>query len=121
MRTLKMLISELVQGPIGDDKVHRRFDFFDLTIVILICINAVMVIAETFTLPDRVERVFKVVEIISIIVFSVEYLLRIWTADVLYPEIPAWRARLRYLVSFMAVIDLLAILPFYLPFLIVDF
>ena len=54
----------------------------------------------------------------SIIVFTAEYLLRIWTADLLYPSLPPWRARLTYMKSAMALVDLLAILPFYLPMLL---
>ena len=55
---------------------------------------------------------------ITVIVFTIEYILRIWTADLLYPE--AKRPRIRYIFSLMAVIDLLAILPFYLPFISAD-
>jgi voltage-gated potassium channel len=55
-------------------------------------------------------------EYFSIVIFTVEYLLRVWTAPLKFPNsnIPC----LRYIVSFMAVIDLCAILPFYLPFVI---
>lgn len=50
--------------------------------------------------------------------FTIEYLLRIWTADLLFSE--SKRPRLKYIFSFMAIIDLLAILPFYLPFISAD-
>jgi voltage-gated potassium channel len=45
-------------------------------------------------------------------------MLRVWTADKLFPHLIARRARLKYMFSFMAIIDLLAILPFYAPFII---
>ena len=57
-------------------------------------------------------------EVISVSVFSVEYLLRIWTADLLYPS--ARHPRLKYVFSLMALVDLAAILPFFLPFISVD-
>ena len=55
------------------------------------------------------------IELISLIVFSAEYLLRIWTADLLYPGCGYFRALVKYIFSPMALIDLLAILPVYLP------
>ena len=56
---------------------------------------------------------FNVSEIITILIFSVEYLLRIWTADYLYPQKSSAEARLSFLVSFDGIIDLLTILPFF--------
>ena len=43
--------------------------------------------------------------------------LRIWTANLLYPELGPVRARIRYITSPMAIIDLISILPVILPFL----
>ena len=55
---------------------------------------------------------------ITIIVFTVEYIMRLWVSSLSYPDISPLSARIKYAFSFMAIIDLLAILPFYLPFLI---
>jgi voltage-gated potassium channel len=59
---------------------------------------------------------FHAFEVVTVVVFSVEYLLRLWSCV----ESPRFSARvvgrLRYAASPLAVIDLLAILPFYLPF-----
>ena len=49
--------------------------------------------------------------IASDILFACEYLLRLWTADYIYPELPPVRARLRYMVSLFGIIDLLSFLP----------
>ncbi len=70
------------------------------------------------TLAAKYASVFSAFELFSVAMFTLEYAARIWTADLLFPQ--AKHSRLRYLLSFMAVIDLLAILPFYLPFLSVD-
>ena len=90
----------------------------DIVIIGLIVLNIGMVIAETFDLPKNVKSVFSVLEIVSVSVFTVEYALRVWTADLLRPELPPAKARLRYIFSFMALMDLLAILPFYVPYII---
>ncbi len=91
---------------------------FDTTIITLIIINVASVIIDTFNVPATVTKVLSYIEIISVIIFTIEYALRIWTADLLRPEMSPIKARIRYIFSFMAIIDLLAILPFYLPFLI---
>lgn len=101
-----------------DDENDLASNIFDGCIITLIIINVSIVIAQTFSLPKKVLRVFDVIEVISVIVFTIEYLIRLWTSDLMYSSLSPVRARLKYIFSFMAVIDLLAILPFYLPFLI---
>lgn len=91
---------------------------FNLTIVILILLTSATVVASTFDIPLYWKILFSKIELAAIIIFTVEYLLRAWTADLLYPELSPIKARLKYIFSFMALIDLLAILPFYLLFLV---
>jgi voltage-gated potassium channel len=57
---------------------------------------------------------FDYFEIFSVAVFSVEYVLRLWACTEHAQYARPIAGRLRYMVSFMAIIDLLAILPFYL-------
>jgi adenylate cyclase len=59
---------------------------------------------------------FKIIEIISVSIFSVEYLLRLWTAKFKFPDVSF--PHLRFVISFLGITDLLAILPFFLPFII---
>ena len=47
----------------------------------------------------------------SVLIFCIEYALRIWTADYLYPEKTPGRARFCFLISFDGVVDLLTIIP----------
>ena len=61
---------------------------------------------------------FKWIEVVSVIIFTIEYLLRVWTAPYLFPDKTKLKATIKYIFSFMALIDLLAILPFYFPFFI---
>ena len=92
---------------------------FEVFIIALILVSVVLIIVDTFPdIPDSVRRVFDYVEIFSIAVFTVEYLLRLFTADYLYQDLPAAKARRKYVFSFMAIIDFMAILPFYIPFLL---
>ena len=103
------------KGSDGD----RASKLFDCVIMILIAVSIVSIVLESFdTLATRYRAALSVLEAVCVAVFSIEYLLRIWTADLLYPE--SRHPRLRYMLSPMALIDLLAILPFYLPFFRVD-
>jgi voltage-gated potassium channel len=74
----------------------------------------VTIIAESFDgLEGSVVLFLRIFEYLSVAVFTLEYLTRLWTADYRFPE--SKHPYLKYLLSPMAVMDLLAIAPFYLP------
>jgi len=82
----------------------------------LIVVNLAFVLIDT--LHDRPEGLIdasRIVEVVSVIIFTIDYVLRIWTASARYAGLGPVKSRLRYVVSGMAIIDLLSILPFYLP------
>ncbi|WP_240796840.1 ion transporter [Terasakiella sp. SH-1] len=94
---------------------------FDILIVNLITLNVLAVILESVaSLRTRWADEFYYFEVFSVAIFSVELACRIWTA-VEKPQDkfhhPLW-GRLRYLLTPTALIDMIAILPFYLSFLI---
>ncbi|MHA1545654.1 MAG: ion transporter, partial [Alphaproteobacteria bacterium] len=87
------------------------------TLVLMISLNVVAVVLQTVDPIARANaRLFLAIEIVSIMVFTVEYALRVWVADLQIPlrHLTPWRARLKYMMQPGAIIDLLAILPFYL-------
>ncbi|MBJ6366834.1 ion transporter [Snuella sedimenti] len=89
---------------INDNKLSRYFSIF---IQFLILLSVVAFSIET--LPDlepQTRALLKYIEWFSVIVFTLEYFLRIYVAD----------SKLRFVFSFFGIIDLLAILPFYLAF-----
>lgn len=114
-KTIKRRVFAVIQPSGSHGKAATVFDW---TIITLIFVNVLLVILDTFSgIPGSVRRVFSAVEVVTIVIFTAEYFLRLWTADFLYPDAGRVKARLRYALSFMAVIDLLSILPFYLPFI----
>ena len=107
---MKRNIFNIIQ--IGD-KSNRPSRIFDVFITVVILTNIVITFLQTFDSLNFLYGFFNVSEIITILIFSVEYLLRIWTADYLYPQKSSAEARLSFLVSFDGIIDLLTILPFF--------
>ncbi|MDR1188158.1 MAG: ion transporter [Bifidobacteriaceae bacterium] len=92
---------------------------FDAAMSALIVVNVVFVLVDTVaSRPHWLIIASNAVEVVSVAIFTIEYVLRLWTADLRYPDSRPGRARLRYVASGMAIIDLLSILPFYLPMLI---
>lgn len=86
----------------------------------LIILNVISLIVGSYKEIREMEtRLLDYFEIFSVVVFTVEYLLRLWTADLdeRY-EGGSFRKRIRFVFSTYGLIDLIAILPFYLPLIL---
>lgn len=105
-------IYEIVQPDDSNSMLSRLFDWL---ITALIMASVIIVFATTFNLPRRTLEALSLAEGIASVVFTIEYALRILTADFLYPESGKFKARIKYVFSPMAIVDLVAILPFWLP------
>lgn len=119
----------------GSDTLHRR-TFYLLegegqeqgigpwirrAIVLLILLNVAAVILETHPpFAESYGHYFSAFEVFSIAVFTIEYVVRLWVAPYhsQFEGWPDWKARVRYAFSVMALVDLIAILPFYLGFFV---
>lgn len=106
--SLKKKIFNIIQ--IGD-KSNRISRVFDIFITITIVLNILVTFAQTFDELSRITMGLKAIEYVTLGIFCVEYVLRIWTAEYLYPNIGRRQAKLRFLISFDGVIDLLTIVP----------
>ncbi len=95
--------------------------YFDPFIMGLIFLNVAAVVLETIDwLYLRYAFIFNAFDVFSVAVFTVEYLLRVWSCTA-NPEFQdSVRGRLRFMVTPLALIDLMAVLPFYLPFVFPD-
>lgn len=113
---MKRRIFDIISKAESGDRASR---IFDVGIMSLIILSVISITLQSFDdLAEKYNTLFSIFETVTVFVFTVEYLLRIWTADILFPN--EKHPRIRYLISFMAIIDLLAILPFYLPFFSAD-
>ncbi len=106
----KKRIFDVIQIGNKEDLPSRAFDIFISAVIIL---NILVMFLETFRELSDFQNIFKVIEYVTIIIFCIEYALRIWTADLLYPRRKKFRSVLRFILSFDGIVDLLTILPFF--------
>ena len=114
--TLRRRTYELLSTGPGANGAGRAVD---LLLIALISASVIAVILESIsTVEARYSGAFYWFEVVTVAVFTIEYLARVWCSveaeDVRTTSQGATAARLRFAMSFHAIIDLLAILPFYL-------
>ena len=93
----------------------------DTFLVVLIITNVAAVILETVaSLRTAYGQFFFGFELFSVAVFTVEYLVRLWVCVEERTDTKAipWTTRIKYVLTPYALIDLFAILPFYLSFFV---
>lgn len=114
---IKKRTYEIIEKAQNNDKASK---YFDLLILILIVSNTIAIVLESFNLLYTMYSTqFKLFEMFSVAVFSIEYILRIWTSELGFPSKKGKPGSIiKYIFSPMAIIDLLAILPFYIPMII---
>lgn len=108
----KKKVHVLLHPELGDSKWDKALNAF---IIVLIILNVTAVMLETVpSIHEPHKEFFRVFDLVSVIIFTIEYVLRVWSSnhDPRYKH--SIHGRLRYMMSTDALIDLLAILPFYL-------
>ena len=110
-----------VYGILENAAAERKGRLLNSLLIGLILANvAAIVMSSVAEIGERYADLFELFEWFSVLVFTLEYLTRVWAAverdDGHYRE-PV-RGRIRYMLSPLALVDLLAILPFYLAFLV---
>jgi voltage-gated potassium channel len=111
--TLKERLYNLIRDDDENDLISTIIDSF---IIFLIVVNMVLVVLDTFEMPQWYLEIAFTVEAFTVAIFTIEYLARLWTSTLMYPKLSSFKARVKYVFSFMALIDLIAIIPFYIPF-----
>ena len=112
MSKYKKRIYDIMQlGYVGDTP-SKAFDIF---IAICVILNLFVTLFSTYDESLPYKKILFAIESITIIIFTIEYFLRIWTAEYMFPKKTPHQARWAYILSFFGIIDFLTILPFYLP------
>lgn len=110
MISKKKKLFDIIQIGRRDDIPSR---IFDIAIVINIILNISVLFLDTFSELEKLFPLFEVIELITIIFFCIEYLLRIYTSEFLYSNCSKGKAALKFILSFDGIVDLLTILPFF--------
>ncbi|MCU0639183.1 MAG: ion transporter, partial [Candidatus Krumholzibacteria bacterium] len=109
---------EILDFTRRDDRASRRFATVMLALIFL---NVIAVVAGSVRdVEARWGAFLHLFEVVSVVVFTIEYFGRLWacTADERFRGGVAGRVRFAF--QGMSMVDLLSILPFYLPFVHAD-
>ena len=114
------LRSIIYQGLQPSNKKDSGY-YIDLFIIGMIILSILEIILESEkSLQLKYGSLFNNFEIFSVIVFSFEYILRLWSCVESKQYRHPIKGRLKFMFTGIALVDLLAILPFYLPFIGID-
>ncbi|WP_428025791.1 ion transporter [Arcobacter sp.] len=108
---LKKELHEILEKP----NTHKYGMFVQVIIYINIFVSILVLFLETEESLQPYKNMFDMINMISIIIFTVEYISRLYSINYLNN-----RKRLRYMFTPFMIIDLLVLLPFYLSFLNID-
>ncbi len=114
-RTLKHRIYEILESSNSDD-ILSQLDDWGVTLLVILDVSAFILETSKYVLYNL--NIFIVdIELISVFFFTILYVLQLWscTSEHRYTH-PLW-GRVKYALTPLAVIDLLAIFPFYLMLL----
>ena len=114
------MIKEKIFRVVEKGSHGQRFNLiFDYVIMTLILLSVISIIIESVPeINTEYNRLIRGFNVFTIVVFTIEYLLRLYVSDLTHPSSNRIKSALRFMFSAYGLIDLLAILPFYLPMLI---
>lgn len=113
---MKQKIYHLVEKGSHGSRFNLMFDYF---IIFLIICNVVALALDTLNgLSSQFRSTLSIFEVFSIGVFTLEFILRLYVSDITHPAKNKTTSALKFIFSPYGIIDLLAILPFYIPFVI---
>ncbi len=104
----KKRIFDIIQIGNTGDLPSKAFDRF---LALVIVLNILVTFLMTFSSLEQYFPLYKTIEIVTTVIFIAEYLLRIWTADYLHPDLSYKKAVLKFMTSADGIIMLLTIIP----------
>ena len=113
VEVVKARVFKLLEFDLTEDRTGKAVDWFLITLIVL---NIVVVILETEArIAARYADALRAFEVFSVAVFTLEYVLRLWSCTVNSQFKHPIQGRIKFALTPLALVDLLVILPFYLP------
>lgn len=113
---IKEKIYRLIEKDSHGQRINRLFGYFIMSLILL---SVISIILESIPkISNDYGEILRKFNLISIVVFSIEYLMRLYVSDLTHLSTNRIKSAFRFIFSASGLIDLLAILPFYLPMLI---
>lgn len=111
----KRRVYTIIQVGNLDDIPSRIYDFSLMGAILL---NIFIAVFDTFPQAVPYRSVLQILEFFTVIYFTIDYALRIWTSDLYFENLhlPPKKARLKYIFSFMGLINFLSCVPYFIPF-----
>lgn len=97
----------------SDLRTKQWENYPDYVIIGLIILSTLSVFISTFNVGPVCEKVLSVVDIVTVIAFTVEVTLRIWAADAIDEKYKGFWGRVRYCFTFYGMVDVLSTYTFY--------
>lgn len=105
---------ELIEIGSNYDAWCWGYDFFNTFTILL---NLTVSIMYTFdNMEMKYGPLLLTLERLTVAFFAIDFLLRVFTAKYLYPDVSEPRAVWKYLTSFSGIVDMLSFIPYYMPF-----
>ena len=105
---------EIIEIGSNYDAVCWGYDFFNTFTIIL---NLAVSIMYTFdTMELKYGPILLLIERLTVGFFALDFILRLYTAKYLYPDVSEPRAVSKYIFSFSGIVDILSFVPYYMPF-----
>ena len=97
----------------SDLRTKQWENYADYAIIGLIILSTVSIFISTFDVSPVCQRILHIIDLVTVVIFTIEVTLRIWAADKLDPKYKGFWGRVRYCCSFYGLIDILSTYTFY--------
>lgn len=103
----------MVSVGVVDDFINTFYDIISTAALIL---NLTVTVLNTYEyMRTNYGYILEGIEAATVGFFALDYILRLYTANLLYPNHDELRSAIKYMLSFSGIVDLWSFLPYYLP------
>ena len=110
---LRRRLFKMVSVGVVDDFINTFYDIISTAALIL---NLTVTVLNTYEyMRTNYGYILEGIEAATVGFFALDYILRLYTANLLYPNHDELRSAIKYMLSFSGIVDLWSFLPYYLP------